>query len=199
MQVIEVIEAIKKEFIISNSSFVVLVAGCSRCGKSSFSAYLQAELEKKSVPALVLAMDNWVVPLSKRPLKSTVLQRYDLSNIKTNLFRMLRGEKISVEPYDPITRELCAKKITVPPPVGRYVLILEGVLALEDSEINNLANHRIYIECADFLRVKRTIKYYRDVKRLPRDEWRKIIREREAEEIIHVKSAKTKAKYVILW
>ena len=175
----------------SNTTILILVGGCSRSGKSTFTEELCRELKARQVSVLHVAMDLWLTPASKRDPNCTVLERYRIDNLLPAITKLLRGKTVKLIPYDVETRELATKAVLICPPPPPFVLFLEGVVALAVSELRVASNLRVFVSASDSTRVKRLLRFYRYTKKLERSDYHELIRAREKEEVPFIKNTFT--------
>ncbi len=166
----------------NNKLNFIFIGGYSRCGKSSLSKELYLEL-KKYYTCKILPLDLWIVDIEKRKINSTVFERFDLNMINKSLIKLLNFNEIELPLYDPITRKQIIEKNPSKFKIEQGVLIIEGVVALEVAKKIPITSFKIFVNTTRLKRLKRLISFYRDFKKLPRNEYKKIINEREAEEI----------------
>lgn len=163
--------------------FVVLVGGLSRSGKSHLCQRCSQMLSDLGLRSLVIPIDHWIKPLSERSEASTVLDRYDIERFCDDLQKLLEGDQVILFPYDPLTRELSKHSIIINLGASLDFLILEGVVALLVDKLRSCADYAIYMKCRNLTRLKRLILFYRNSKNVSPVLYRRIIRDRELEEV----------------
>jgi len=179
--------------------FIVLIAGCSRSGKSTLTAALTERFRKDQIPVLAVGMDAWLVSAEKRKPESTVAERYELNEIFRSVCEIKAGNTILPPLYDPITRRRLEGKQGTALSLSRGVLIVEGVVALADPELRALAAESIFVECSDFRRVKRLLRFYKYIKQLSRETYKGLILSREKEEVPFIKNTARHARIRFEW
>lgn len=179
--------------------FVILVGGCSRAGKSTFSAALAEQFRKNRIESLVINLDSWLISLDKRKDGSTVTERYELEEVNLAVEKILLGDTVCPPVYDPATRKRLEGITDKAIQLKRGVLIVEGVITMADSGLLNKANLKIFVEVADTLRMKRLIDFYARVKQVKRTDYKQIILEREKEETLFVKQTANHADILFSW
>lgn len=194
---VNVIDRYKKDP--SKEKFVILVGGCSRSGKSTLTEYLEKELTKFGIQTHSINMDSWLISVDERPANSTVSQRYELLEIRNAVEKLLRGEAINTPIYDPVKRKRVKDRFKDPFHISSGILIIDGVIALADEVLLQKSDMRIYVSIPDCLRIKRLLSFYKEVKKIDRNEYKKIIRAREGEETLFVKKSSLNADFVFCW
>lgn len=128
---------------------VIFICGPSRSGKSVAAAMLSHELKVLGLINQVIHLDDWCDPSLQ---EATGLGRHPLDVIARDVGKMLRGESISLLPYDSRTRQKSPEVLTyVPAPI----LIFEGVSAFHVSQMLGAPAAHIYIESSQQTRQKR--------------------------------------------
>ena len=176
--------------------FLILIGGCSRSGKSSLSSELAVRFIANSIGTQIITLDSWIVPVDERPFKSLVTNRFDLNAARQAVDLLLRKRIAEIPIYDPILRGSSCKPNTQITIENKTILIVEGVVALCDDSLLARSNLKIFVDVNDRLRIKRLIKFYRDIKKLRRDVYKNIIQEREDEEVIFIKKSAIRANLI---
>jgi hypothetical protein len=88
------------------------------------------------------------------------------------------------------------KKGTDPLKFNNGVLIIEGTIALALKELLNLASLKVNIMISDCTRYKRLVHFYKSVKQLPSEKYKRLILEREKEEIPFIFEASRNAEII---
>jgi uridine kinase len=117
---------------------LILVAGPSSSGKTTFSQRLSVQLRVNGVTPKTLSMDNYYVDRTKTPLHPDgsydfeAVEALDLKLFNEQLASIIAGETIQSPVFDFETGKRHRTK-TIPIRLGsREVLILEGIHALND-------------------------------------------------------------------
>ena len=85
---------------------VVLVAGPSSSGKTTFSHRLSIQLRSFGLRPLILSMDNWFLPRERTPIDEDgnydfeVLEALDLELFNENMVDLLNGEAVELPTFD---------------------------------------------------------------------------------------------------
>ena len=179
-------------------SKIVLIGGHSRVGKSLFAEILKEKIESRGFRAMNISMDLWLKPLKKRKPNSTVIERHRTNECQNAIDSLLKGRSIKFNSYNFITRnyDIIPKKIR--PPTSPYILIVDGVVTLMNNYLRSKSILNIYIQTNNFIRLKRLIRFYRSVKNIDRNTYKKIIKKRESEEINFINKSKKYADLLVL-
>ncbi len=138
---------------------IFLVAGGSASGKSTVVQKIVSKAGLKDV--LILNHDDYYHDQSALSLEQRKQTNYDhpksLDNelLYAHLFRLLKGESAEKPIYDFVnyTRSTRTEKIHT-----RTVIIVEGILILENEHIRSLSDMNIYVELDDDIRFIRRLK-----------------------------------------
>ena len=174
---------------------LILVGGPSRAGKSSIANVLAELLGFVGKNVHVLPLDSWLKTAAERQEGGGVLGRYQLEVFIKHARRVASSPvKFDIE-YPQYDRKLKQVKKSKKASIGPSdVVIFEGVPALLDERLLNLANLSIHVEVDDAIRMKRLQEEY-----LWRGEEREIfmkkIMSREEDEVSLIKAAAAKADY----
>jgi uridine kinase len=154
-------------------SFVVGIAGGTGAGKTTV-ARLITESVGESVTRIPL--DNYYEDLSHLDMEARQEVNYDHPDafewelLRKHLRALSEGQAVEMPQYDFEIHNRKDERVTVLP---TDVIIVEGILALYDEEINEMLDLRLYVETDADVRILRRIK--RDV----------IQRGRELEDVIN--------------
>lgn len=169
-------------------NILVLIGGCSRSGKSTVAQQLGSSLVSRGVDSILVPADHWLFPASQRQAGTTVLKRYRHEELSDSVISLLRGQTISVKPYDAKTRELNPRSIAIGAKPTPFVVIVEGVITLAVRQLREFSALNIFVESGDCTRVRRLISFYRDFKLMGKLEYKELIKDREIEEVPFIKS-----------
>ncbi len=116
---------------------VVLVAGPSSSGKTTFTKKLAVQLQVVGYTPMVISLDDYFVPREETPLDAE--GNYDFENIgaidiellNDHLVRLFNGEEVELPSFSfkTGTREYRGNRIQIPP---RGVLLMEGIHGLNE-------------------------------------------------------------------
>ena len=148
-------------------SFVIGIAGGTGAGKTTVSRLVTRNLGD-SVTRIPL--DNYYKDLSHLDVEERQDVNYDHPSafewelLGDHLESLLAGRSVEMPQYDFEIHNRKDERVTVEPTA---VVVLEGILALYDEEINELMDLRIYVETDADVRILRRIR--RDVIERGRD------------------------------
>lgn len=139
--------------------FVLAVAGNSRSGKSTLSAYLKERLEKQGTSTLLVKCDDWIIPKEQRQAKvENVEENFQQEQLTADLASMIRGETISIERYkDHPNKPDLTKTYQWQ---GEAVVILDGVSTIFTENIRALSHLKLFKEIDEADRQARVRKLY---------------------------------------
>jgi histidinol-phosphate phosphatase family protein len=179
------------------NSRVILIGGASRTGKSSVANVLAELLSLVGKKSHVLSLDSWLKPAGDRHEGAGVMGRYQLNFLVKQLKELVSSSarfEIEFSLNDRKLRQIeKVKKVSIGP---SDIVILEGVPALLDAELLDLANLSIHIDVDEMLRMKRLQEEYLWRGERQEDFMKKIL-SREIDEVLLVKSASHKANFQI--
>jgi uridine kinase len=132
---------------------VVLIAGPSSSGKTTFSNRLAIQLRVNGVKPIIIALDDYFVDRDKTPKDENgeqdfeALEAIDIELFNEHLIKMLNGVEIEVPIYNFILgkREPVGRVIK---PSENHVLVIEGIHALNEkltASISRDDKFKIYI------------------------------------------------------
>jgi uridine kinase len=183
----KLLENVLQSFESKNSKIQYLfIGGLSRSGKSTLSKNIYNELSKIK-KCHVISLDSWIIDYDQRSPNSTVLERYNIEEIKQFFLNLSNSNTVSIPKYDPILRKRVIDDYTEKLFITEGLVIVEGVIALEVAKLVSLEGFKIYVNVSNYTRIKRLITFYRDYKKVHKNEYKKIIIERELEEIPFIK------------
>lgn len=138
---------------------LICVAGGSASGKTTVVNEIIDKLNSSSV--VVIKHDDYYKDLSNLSLEERYAVNYDhprsLDNdlLYEHLQLLLNKKEIKKPTYDFVAHNRASQIEIVKP---KKVIILEGILVLEDKRIRDLADIKIYVESDDDLRFIRRLK-----------------------------------------
>lgn len=175
------------------SSRVILLGGASRTGKSSVANVLAELLCLVGKKAHILPLDSWLKSAVERQEGAGVLNRYQMEFLIEQTEQLVSSsERFDIDcPRNDrkLRQSIQSKKISVGP---SDIVIIEGVSALLEKRLLDLANLSIYVEIDDVLRMKRLQEEYSWREERPEDFMKKIM-SRELDEVSLIKSVAYKA------
>ena len=178
---------------VTQNPALVLVAGCSRAGKTLLVSKLVENIISSGINSVSVKLDSWLISVENRGKDSSVLERYEIPSIISSIKRLQQGEQINPPVYDAVSRRRVSESGVVPISINEGILFVEGVVALAIEGLVEKAALRIFVDIPDKLRRQRLVDFYSDVKRLDRKEYEDIIKKRENEEVTFIKETAVKA------
>ncbi|NDV82194.1 nucleoside kinase [Bacteroides sp. 51] len=132
---------------------LVLIAGPSSSGKTTFSKRLSVQLMTNGLKPYPLSLDNYFVDREQTPLDENgnydyeSLYALDLKLFNDQLTALLRGEEVEIPTFNFTTgkKEYKGNKLKID---DNTILILEGIHALNPDltpHINNANKYKIYV------------------------------------------------------
>jgi uridine kinase len=176
----------------------VFIGGPSRAGKTTFTKCISMKLAQRGYRCVQIHLDYWILPVNERDHAHGVLQRFDIGRLSMDLGRLFSGETVEIRPYNPITRLRDTSPLLLAINKNADFVFVEGVIALADPHLRSFADLRIFVETTRFRRLKRLLQLYRDEKKIDREVYRSIIKEREVEEVLLVNTSKTWADETLI-
>jgi uridine kinase len=137
---------------------VIGVTGCSGSGKTSVTKAIYESLKDHSI--LVLEQDYYYKDQSDLPFEERLKTNYDHPLAFDNdllikhIEKLLRYETIDKPVYDYSIHTRSENVIPVNP---KDVIILEGILVLEDERLRNLMDIKLYVDTDPDLRIIRRL------------------------------------------
>lgn len=138
---------------------VIAVAGGSASGKTTVVKEIYDSLEGKDI--VVIKHDDYYKDQSHLTPAERKLTNYDhpssLENdlLISQLKDLISGKSIKKPIYDFVIQSRSDKYEIIDP---KKVIILDGILILEDERIRELADIKVFVECDEDLRLIRRIK-----------------------------------------
>lgn len=140
---------------------LVLIAGPSSSGKTTFARRLLIQLKVNGLKPVSISLDDYFVDREKTPLDDEgeydfeALQAIDLKLFNQHLPRLLAGEEVEIPSFNFNTgkREFNGHKIKVE---NGQPLILEGIHALNEALTNSIprdAKFKVYVSCLTQLNI----------------------------------------------
>lgn len=142
-------------------SFGICIGGGTGAGKTTVAREVTARVDDA---ATVIPLDNYYEDLSHMDFEERKNVNYDHPRafewelLRADLSALLSGETIEMPQYDFTEHNRADETVTVEP---TDVVVLEGILALYDDDINDLFDLHIYVETDADVRILRRIR--RDV------------------------------------
>lgn len=140
-------------------SMLIIVAGGSASGKTTVVKKLMDNLKQDDVG--IICLDNYYKDQSNMTMEERKQTNYDhptsfdMDLLYKDLKSLLNGKTIKEPVYDFVCHNRKENDYIVIEP--KKVIILEGILALYDKKIRDLASLKIYVECDDDIRFIRRL------------------------------------------
>ena len=138
---------------------IIAIAGGSASGKSSVVNEIVTNL--KSVDVTVICHDDYYKDQSHLSMEDRIKTNYDHpSSLDNDLFvkhlqELLNNNNILKPEYDFVTHNRKPETTLVNP---TKVIIIEGILVLEEKKIRDLADVKIFVKCDEDVRFIRRLK-----------------------------------------
>ena len=140
---------------------LVLIAGPSSSGKTSFAKRLSIHLRVNGIKPYILGMDDYFLPRNQTPKKENGdydfenINSLDLELLNNDLQKLLSGDEIELPKYNFIRgiREISYKKLQLK---ENEILIMEGIHGLNDSLSSSVPFNqklRIYVSALNNLNI----------------------------------------------
>ncbi len=160
---------------------IVLIAGPSSSGKTTFSKRLSVQLKVNGINPVAISLDDYFVDREKNPVDED--GRYDFESLDAidrplfneHLIKLIQGEEIDLPSYNFRTgkREYSGQKLKL----GRYdLIVVEGIHGLNDrltSSVPKGRKFKIYVSALTHLSLDRRNRVHttdlRVVRRMVRD------------------------------
>lgn len=140
---------------------IILIAGPSSSGKTTFAKRLGIQLRLNGIKPKTISVDNYFVERDKTPIDETgkydfeALQAVDLELLNSDLVKLLNGEEIKLPTFD--FKEGCKKYLGNTMKLeDDEVLVMEGIHCLNDNltpSIPKEQKFKIYISALTVLNI----------------------------------------------
>ena len=138
---------------------IIAIAGGSASGKTTVVNEIKEALQGEDL--IVINHDDYYKDQSSLSIEDRKKTNYDhpdsLENdlLVNNLKDLIAGKEIDKQIYDFIEQTRSKNTVRIKP---SKVIILDGILVLDDPRIRDLADIKIFVECDEDLRLIRRIK-----------------------------------------
>ena len=127
---------------------MVLIAGPSSSGKTTFARRLSVQLMANGIHPIALGLDNWFVDREQTPLDEygmpdfECLEAIDLALFNEQLNQMLAGKTVTLPNFDfRIGRKVPGETLRVTP---NHVVLIEGIHGLNPNLVPDIPSDRIF-------------------------------------------------------
>ena len=140
---------------------IILIAGPSSSGKTTFAKRLGIQLRLNGLKPVTISVDNYFVERQDNPRDENgeydfeCLEAIDLELFNNHLIKLLNGEEIDVPEFDFVvgTKRYNGKKMSL---AKDEVLVIEGIHCLNDKLTSKIAKnqkYKIYISALTVLKM----------------------------------------------
>jgi uridine kinase len=149
------------DMIVNQKKRIILIAGPSSSGKTTFARRLGIQLKVNGIKPLTISVDDYFVDKTRTPLDEEgkpdyeSLETVDLDFFNKSMNALLKGEEIDVPTFNFITRkrEFNGRKMKLD---EGCAVIIEGIHALNPrltSDIDDADKFKIYISAITSMRI----------------------------------------------
>jgi histidinol-phosphate phosphatase family protein len=143
---------------ITKTPTLIAIGGNARSGKSTLTSYLKWKFENEGRKVLKIELDNWILPEKQRQHCKNVFDRFRLSDIETDIQKILAGIEVEMKTYanhpdrkpDDITYLY----------KGEDIIFIEGVVALSSEIIRSISHLKVFTGIDKEQHMERIKKYY---------------------------------------
>ena len=185
-----------KELVKLNKKLIkICICGLSRSGKSTLIKYFQQALLSNNIESIVIHLDHWILPYSKRTSTMNVRDRYQYSVITSDLSFLFKNNRVKFKPYEPSTREISNEEISITLNNTRLIFI-DGVISIDHPYVFSESELKIFVQTDENIRKNRFFEFYKS-KNLTENEIKDLYIKRIHDENEIVTSSKSKADLII--
>jgi len=139
--------------------FVIIVAGQTRSGKTTFTTYLQKKLNETGLKTKRIQLDNWILPKEKRENWMNVYDRFQVNKIVEDLDEILLGKTIKLNNYKIFENQ--KDNIVEYSLTNEKILLLDGIVGLGHKSLRENPNIKIFLDISPELLKRRIEEFYR--------------------------------------
>jgi uridine kinase len=146
--------------ILKNKKKIILIAGPSSAGKTTFTKRLAIQLRVNGMKPLIISADNYFLPHSKTPrdksgrLDFESIDAVDIALLNKHLFRIIQGKKTTLPKFNFLTgRRNEGRRVLLP---NDGIILLEGIHCLNEDftyKIPKPIKFKIYISALTHLNI----------------------------------------------
>ena len=150
-----------------NHAFLIGIAGGTGSGKTSIAKAIAENFSPSEVA--LIEQDSYYRDLSKITLEDRSEANFDhpesvdFQLMREQLTNLLKGNSVEIPVYDFTTHTRKSETRLIE---KHHIIIMEGILALFDSDIREMMDIKIYVETDDDIRIIRRIR--RDINKRKR-------------------------------
>lgn len=181
---------------------LILICGCSGCGKSTISDMINEKLSPK-LKVSIVCIDSFYknsgdIPKLNGNLNYDHPNSFDWKKINADMQNILLNKPTKINVYDYSTHSYFKDKFY--DVKNSDVIIFEGIYTLENEELNSLADLKIFVETEPDECLSRRL--LRDTKNRGRtldsvlEQWREVVKPMYKQFISHLR---TNADIIIPW
>lgn len=146
--------------IVKEKKKIILIAGPSSAGKTTFTKRLAIQLLVNGIKPLIISADDYFLPHSQTPkdefsnLDFESINAVDVSLLNQQLLKIIEGKKVNMPKFNFLTGRRNKGKVIVPPKDG--VILLEGIHCLNEAftyKIPKSIKFKIYISALTQLNI----------------------------------------------
>lgn len=135
---------------------ILAIAGGSCSGKSTLAAYLRDYIGAEH--CRLIRQDDYYHDIRERggsPMVNfDVPEALDFDLLRENLLAFKRGESVALPSYEFTTHQ---RRTPTEPRTPRPIIIIEGILLLDQPSLREVFDHSVYMRCAPELRLSRRL------------------------------------------
>ncbi len=138
---------------------IILVAGNSQSGKSTFAMNLYKHLKNNEIDVETISLDSWILPKTQRTDQMNVFERFRTKKMEVDLEQLLNGEAVVFKAYSPLrdNRQIEQQYYIA----SKQVVIIEGIVALSIETLRQKADMKIFMQVGEEEHRKRIYRFYR--------------------------------------
>lgn len=152
-QVVEYLQEAKSQPV------VVLIAGNSQSGKSTYATSLHKKLQNSEIKVETIKLDNWILPREQRTEQMDVFDRFQTGKMANDIQKLFDGGTVAFKAYSSLRdNRKIEQKYDI---TDKQVVIIEGNVALSIEVLRQKADIKIFIKTEEELHRERIYRFYR--------------------------------------
>jgi mannose-1-phosphate guanylyltransferase / phosphomannomutase len=183
------------EILVKEKSPIITIGGLSRSGKSTLSSIIKILIENAEKKVNILKLDDWLLSKDERSQDMDVRDRYQYNLIEKDIKNLLLGKKITKNTYKPLSRMVDQNAEVIKYNHGE-VLLIDGVVALDNKYIRKISHLNLFTEVSEELRKDRFYAFYR-YKSFAEEEINKLYNIRLVDEVSIIVESKQYANQIL--